>query len=161
MNRRYSAMQFAEFVANARRLVPDIHIGTDFIVGFPGETEADFNEALQLVKEMNFANIHCFIYSPRPGTVAAAMPDRVSSAIARERMERLRQIADISSRDFAMSQCGNVLPVIFERVVKGKAVGWSDNYLEIAVEPGGIPLRQIVEIQVSKENICGINVSTP
>ena len=161
MNRRYSAMQFAEFVANARRLVPDIHIGTDFIVGFTGETEADFSEALKLVDEIGFANIHCFAYSPRPGTVAAAMPDRVSNAIARERMERLRQIADVSSCNFALSQCGKVLPVIFERVINGKAVGWSDNYLEIAVEPGGIPLRQIVEIQVLKENICGINASTP
>ncbi len=161
MNRRYSAMQFAEFVANARRLVPDIHIGTDFIVGFPGETEADFNEALQLVKEISFANIHCFAYSPRPGTVAAAMPDRVSSTVAKERMERLRQIADVSRREFAISQCGKILPVIFERVVKGRAVGWSDNYLEIAVAQKGVPLRQIIEIQVSKENICGINVSTP
>ena len=161
MNRRYTGAQFAEFVANARHLVPDIHIGTDFIVGFPGETEADFDEALQLVKEINFANIHCFAYSPRPGTVAAAMPGRVSSAVAKERMERLRKIADASGRDFALSQCGKVLPVIFERVVKGKAVGWSDNYLEIAVDQSGVPLRQIVEIQASKGNICGINASTP
>ena len=161
MNRRYTAAQFAEFVANARHLVPDIHIGTDFIVGFPGETEADFDEALQLVKEIDFANIHCFAYSPRPGTVAAAMPGRVSSAVAGERMERLRKTADVSRRNFALSQCGKVLPVIFERVVKGKAVGWSDNYLEIAVGQSGVPLRQIVEIKASEENICGINVSTP
>ena len=113
------------------------------------------------MKEIDFANIHCFAYSPRPGTVAAAMPGRVSSAVAGERMDRLRKTADVSRRDFALSQCGKVLPVIFERVVKGKAVGWSDNYLEIAVGQSGVPLRQIVEIKVSEENICGINVSTP
>ena len=89
------------------------------------------------------------------------MPERVSSAVAKERMERLRKIADASSRDFALSQCGKVLPVIFERAVKGKAIGWSDNYLEIAVPQNEVPLRQIVEIKTSKENICGINISTP
>ena len=159
MNRRYTAEEFAEFVSAARRLVPDIHIGTDFIVGFPGETEDDFSEALQLVKKINFANIHCFAYSPRPGTVAASMPDRVSSAVAKERMERLRQIADISSREFAISQCGKVLPVIFERTTKGKAIGWSDNYLEIAVPQNDVPLRKIVEVEASKENICGVDAS--
>ena len=153
MNRRYTAAEFAEFVANARKMVPDIHIGTDFIVGFPGETEEDFSEAMQLVSQINFANIHCFAYSPRPGTVAAGLPGRVSPAVVRERMERLRQISEVSSRSFALSQCGKTLPVIFERYVKGKAVGWSDNYLEIAVEKNNIPLRQIVEIQASKANI--------
>lgn len=153
MNRRYTAAEFAEFVANARKMVPDIHIGTDFIVGFPGETGEDFSEAMQLVSQMNFANIHCFAYSPRPGTVAAGLPGRVPPAVVWERMERLRQISEASSRSFALSQCGKTLPVIFERYVKGKAVGWSDNYLEIAVEKNNIPLRQIVEIQASKENI--------
>ena len=153
MNRRYTAAEFAQFVANARKMVPDIHIGTDFIVGFPGETGEDFSEAMQLVSQMNFANIHCFAYSPRPGTVAAGLPGRVPPGVVRERMERLRQISEVSSRSFALSQCGKTLPVIFERYVKGKAVGWSDNYLEIAVEKNNIPLRQIVEIQASKENI--------
>ena len=153
MNRRYTAAEFAEFVANARKMVPDIHIGTDFIVGFPGETGEDFSEAMELVSQMNFANIHCFAYSPRPGTVAAGLPGRVPPGVVRERMERLRQISEASSRSFALSQCGKTLPVIFERYVKGKAVGWSDNYLEIAVEKNNIPLRQIVEIQASKANI--------
>lgn len=153
MNRRYTAAEFAEFVANARKMVPDIHIGTDFIVGFPGETGEDFSEAMQLVSQINFANIHCFAYSPRPGTVAAGLPGRVPPAVVRERMERLRQISEVSSRSFALSQCGKTLPVIFERYVKGNAIGWSDNYLEIAVEKNNIPLRQIVEIQASKENI--------
>ena len=134
-------------------MVPDIHIGTDFIVGFPGETGEDFSEAMQLVSQINFANIHCFAYSPRPGTVAAGLPGRVPPAVVRERMERLRQISEVSSRSFALSQCGKTLPVIFERYVKGNAIGWSDNYLEIAVEKNNIPLRQIVEIQASKENI--------
>ena len=157
MNRRYSAAEFADFVAAARRLVPDIHIGTDFIVGFPGETDGDFAEALQLVKQIGFANIHCFAYSPRPGTVAATLPDRVQTQTVKTRMEKLHKAAEESSRNFAASQCGKVLPVIFERIIKGKAVGWSDNYLEIAVPQTDIPLRKIVDIPVSGENICAVN----
>ena len=154
MNRRYHAGEFAEFVRTARKMVPGIHIGTDFIVGFPGETEADFAEALQLVEDIGFANIHCFVYSPRPGTVAAGLPGRVAPEVAKARMERLRKAADFSRKEFALSQCGKVLPVIFERAIKGRAVGWSDNYLEISVPENEVPLRKIVQIKAEKENIC-------
>ena len=161
MNRRYTAEEFAEFVRAAREMVPDIHIGTDFIVGFPGETEEDFSEALTLVEEIGFANIHCFAYSPRPGTRAAELPGRIPAAIARERMERLRKAAEKSRLEFARSQCGKTLPVIFERVIKGNAVGWSDNYLEVTAPAESVPLRKIVQINADKENICTAGTLLP
>ena len=134
-------------------MVPGIHIGTDFIVGFPGESEKDFLEAMELLKKIGFANIHGFPYSPRPGTPAAAMPDRVHPDAVKERMQELRRITAESAQKFAASQCGKVLPVIFERASGGRLYGWSDNYLEISVPEGSAECGKIVDVFAEKENI--------
>ena len=153
MNRRYTAGEFADFVFQARKLVPGIHIGTDFIVGFPGESEKDFLEAMELLTKIGFANIHGFPYSPRPGTPAAAMPDQVHPDAVKERMQELRRITAVSAQKFAASQCGKVLPVIFERANGGRLYGWSDNYLEISVPEGSAECGKIVDVLAEKENI--------
>ena len=153
MNRRYDAASFAEFAAKCKTIVPDIHLGTDFIVGFPGETENDFAEAMNVVKTIGFANIHCFAYSPRPGTIAAAMPGRVHPDAVKERMTELRKIAAGSARNFALSQYGKTAPVIFERCVKGRAHGWSDHYLAVSVPENTVQPGKITEVKLSAENI--------
>lgn len=153
MKRRYTARAFAGFVAEIRRIVPDIHIGTDFIAGFPGETEKDFNEALQILSDIGFANIHAFAYSPRPGTPAAAMKEQVPAPVVKERMNRLREVAERSAREFAHSQLGKKLPVIFERCSNGCARGWSDNYLEFAVPAGSVERGRITMVEATAENI--------
>ena len=159
MGRRYSAEEFAAYVEAARKLVPDIHIGTDFIVGFPGETEKDFTDALELLKKINFANIHGFAYSPRPGTPAAKMAGRPAPQAVKERMDELLRAADESAKKFALSQCGKTLPVIFEQLDRrsGKLTGWSDNYLEVAVDPCGTDCGKIVNIEAKRENLRLLN----
>ena len=152
MNRRYDAAGFVDFAAKIKNMVPGIHLGTDFIVGFPGETEADFAEALQVVKSIGFANIHCFAYSPRPGTAAAEMPGRVHPDAVKERMSELRRIAAESARDFVTSQYGKVAPVIFERIHSGAAKGWSDNYLAVTIPADQAVTGKIVQVQLSPEN---------
>ena len=154
MNRRYTAEEFIDFVREARLLVPDIHIGTDFIVGFPGETDDDFAAALENVKKIGFANIHCFAYSPRPGTVAAGLPGRIAPDTVKKRMAELRRIAAVSASAFARSQYGKTLPVIFERIADGRSVGWSDNYLEVSVPQDQVEPGKIVPVKVSPENIA-------
>ncbi len=131
MNRHYSASDYADFVQTARRLIPGIHIGSDLIVGFPGESDTDFAECSQLVGEIGFANLHIFTYSPRPSTPAAALPGRPAPETVKTRFESLRSLAATGARRFAESQRGKTLPVIFERSVNGVARGWSDNYLEV------------------------------
>ena len=153
MNRRYDAAGFADFAAKAKSLVPDIHLGTDFIVGFPGETEKDFSEAMEVVKSIGFANIHCFAYSPRPGTAAAGMPGRVHPDAVKERMAELRKIAAVSARDFAVSQFGKTAPVIFERSAKGRTHGWSDHYLAVSVPENTVSIGKITEVELSAENV--------
>ena len=125
--------------------------GTDVIVGFPGETDEDFAASLEFVREMAFANIHIFSYSPRPGTPAAQMPDKVDPAVVKERFRQLKSAADESAADFRNSQVGKNAQVIFERADKGILRGWSDNYLPFAVPEGMFPAGKIVNFTAGEE----------
>ena len=153
MNRHYQAEQYADFVAEARRKIPDIHLGSDVIAGFPGETEADFSVCSDFVRRMSFANLHVFVYSPRPGTPAAVMPDRPGGEVAERRAAELRKIGQESKREFIRSQMGKVLPVIFETVSKGVARGWSDNYIQLTVPADSVRTGTIVRITGDERNM--------
>ena len=153
MNRHYSTADYRHFVELARRKLPGIHIGTDLIVGFPGETEADFEANRRFVAEMAFANMHIFTYSPRPGTPAADYGDQVPAAVAARRSAELKQLAAQSARNFAASQLGQALPVIFETKRNGFWRGWSDNYLEVVCPEDAAEPRKIVTITVKKANL--------
>ena len=154
MNRNYRSEEFIGFVENIRRQVPDIHIGSDFIVGFPGETDADFHRLLEVVNQVKFANIHPFIYSIRPGTPAATMPGQINSAVARERMKQLSMAAVQNAIAFAHSQTGKKLPVIFEQSRNGMLHGWSDNYLAVTVPENTFPAGKIVYIDADEKNLA-------
>lgn len=154
MNRNYSAEQFIRLVKNVRQYVPDIHIGTDFIVGFPGETDDDFSRLLEVANEVNFANIHAFIYSVRPGTPAASMPGQISPVVAKKRMQLLSAAAGKSASEFALSQIGKLLPVIFEQRRNGLLHGWSDNYLAVTAPDNTFPMGKIVNVVVNEKNLA-------
>ncbi len=156
MHRHYTASQYREFCLAARERIPDLHLGTDVIVGFPGETEELFAESLDFVEKMHFSNIHQFIYSPRPGTAAAKFPDQVPGDVAKSRAKRLRQVANISAENFRQSQLGKRFNVIFEQD-NGKILrGWSDHYLEIAVPSQSFPRGRIVEIEANESNLRAV-----
>ena len=97
MNRGYTREKYLELVAMIRRCVPEAAITTDIIVGFPGETEADFNDTLNLVKEVGFDAAFTFIYSKRSGTPAAAMEEQVPLEIKKARLNLLMEAQNISS----------------------------------------------------------------
>ncbi len=92
MRRTYTRERFVDLAARLRDAIPDLALGTDIIVGFPGETEADFAETLEVVQEVGFESAFTFVYSPRAGTEAASMADQVPEAVKRERMERLVEV---------------------------------------------------------------------
>lgn len=132
MNRHYSFDQYADFVGKARELIPDIHIGTDIIAGFPGESDEDFELCCERTRALQFANGHIFSYSKREGTPAAVMKEQIPSHIIRERAKKLQQIVDESAAKFIQSFDNKELPVIFElRKKDGFYHGWSDNYIEV------------------------------
>jgi len=156
MGRKYTSSEFASFIKEARRLIPDIHLGTDIIVGFPGETEEHFEQELEFVKKMNFSNIHIFTYSKREKTPAATMPDQVPGNIANERRLRLVEIADKMKIDFIKSQLGKTLSVLFERKNKaGYFQGWSDNYINFICNDPNVKkhiITKIKAIEITKDN---------
>jgi len=148
MHRRYTAQEYADFVHQARQMISGIHIGTDFIVGFPGETEEDFAEGAALAKSLDFANMHIFPYSRRAGTLAADYPDQIPGDVVQERARRLHETAESMAKRFANSFQHAVLPVIFEeKRADGLYHGWSDNYLEVAAEDAPLDVISQVKIQ--------------
>ena len=102
MKRGYSALEYRSIVRRLRAARPGISVSSDFIVGFPGETEADFEATLRLARELEFDDSYCFLYSPRPGTPAAELPDQVPAEVKSERLRRLQ--AQIQSQADAVSE---------------------------------------------------------
>jgi tRNA-2-methylthio-N6-dimethylallyladenosine synthase len=118
MKRGYTSLEFKDKVRRLRAVRPDISISSDFIVGFPGETERDFCATLALTREVGFDQSFSFIYSRRPGTPAAALPDEVSLEEKQERLARLQAQLEIQARAINESMVGTRQRVLVERPAK-------------------------------------------
>jgi len=129
MNRRYTTAEYAKTVEKLRKLRPACAITTDIIVGFPGETDADFQQSLDFVRAINFAQVHVFEYSPREGTPAATFNDQVPQRVKAERGVKMRALVAELRKNFLTSQVGKILPVLFETKNKGH----STNYCPVEV----------------------------
>ena len=137
MGRRYNAEQFLEKVALIREALPAAAISTDIIVGFPGETEEDFQETLALSEKAAFSKIHAFRFSARPDTPAASMPDQIAPEVIRERSERLRVLADRLRHDDAARRIRTVEPVLIEQIDEaGNACGTTASHHEVVIPAG-------------------------
>ena len=137
MGRRYNAEQFLEKVALIRDALPAAAISTDIIVGFPGETEEDFQETLALSEKAAFSKIHAFRFSARPDTPAASMPDQIAPEVIRERSERLRVLADRLRHDDAARRIRTVEPVLIEQIDEaGNACGTTASHHEVVIPAG-------------------------
>ena len=115
MNRHYTAAEYAALAARIRAHFPDCAITTDMMVGFPGETAADLEASMAFAREIGFAAMHVFPYSPREGTKAAVMPDQIPEAEKAQRAARMTQVAKELQAAFLESQVGRTVPVLFER----------------------------------------------
>lgn len=116
MNRRYTKEQYLDLAAKIRREIPDISLTTDIIVGFPGETAADIDDTIDVVSQVGFDNAYTFIYSPRTGTPAAAMPGQVPETAVQEGFERLLEAVHDTARTRIERLKGRVLPALVEAV---------------------------------------------
>ena len=114
MRRTYSAERYLELVATLRAAVPDLALGTDIIVGFPGESERDFEDTLALVAEVGFDSAYTFVYSPRQGTEAASLPDQVPHETKIERLERLVELTQRLAAERNQRRVGGVEEVLVE-----------------------------------------------
>jgi len=153
MNRHYTVAEYEDFAAYARRRIPQLHLGTDIIVGFPGETEENFQETCAFVRRLAFANTHIFTFSPREGTPAAVMSGQLDGRTLTARHEALRAVADESASAFRRSLIGQTLPVLFEhRLASGDWVGWSDNYVSVACAGAAIRHNDLLSLPIVGED---------
>ena len=135
MRRQYTRNQFAETVELIRQAIPDAGITADFIVGFPGEGDREFEESLAFVKAMGFSDMHVFPYSKRPGTSAAYLNEQVPEAVKKERMGRMLELARQGFERFRRVQLGQTRPVLWEPVRPNRGAnrrrGLTDNYIRV------------------------------
>jgi tRNA-2-methylthio-N6-dimethylallyladenosine synthase len=115
MNRQHTVADYLRLVERLRRARPDLALSSDFIVGHPGETEADFKATLALIREVTFASAFSFKYSARPGTPAALMEDAVPEPLKEERLAELLDLLRVQQDSFNDSILGQTLPVLFEK----------------------------------------------
>lgn len=155
MNRPYSVEEFSAFVEKAHQHIPGICLGTDIIVGFPGETDEQFSRCLERVKQFPFAFFHVFRYSKRPGTPAADMPGQVRGNIIAARAKMLTAVSKEKAMAFARSQVGMVADVLTENTnSRGFREGWTDNYLRVELNDRTIPRNRMLSVHLSEAVDC-------
>lgn len=134
MNRHYDTAFYRELVARIRSKFENPTITTDIVVGFPGETEEEFEQSLAFAKEIGFAKVHVFAYSVRPGTRAAKMPDQLTNRQKEERSHRMAAVTEQSRKEFLRSQVGMTESVLFETErIDGMQHGYTPNYTPVCV----------------------------
>jgi len=131
MKRCYSVSDYQRAVSTIRALLPDAAITTDIIVGFPGETDDEFEESYNFCRQMGFARIHVFPYSLRQETQAARMPDQVADKVKRERSGRMLALAKDIAQNFRRQFLGKTMPVLWEKQTNGIWSGLTDNYIKV------------------------------
>jgi len=132
MNRRYSVSDYQGAVSLIRALVPEVAIATDFIVGFPGETEEEFEESYNICQQMEYARIHVFSYSRRSGTQASQLPQQISAQVKKERSQKMLALHKESSQNFRQQFLGKNMLVLWEKQSDGGVwSGLTGNYIRV------------------------------
>jgi len=151
MNRRHTRAEYLDVVARLRTARPDIAFTSDFIVGFPGETEEDFSDTLRIVEEVGFAAAFSFKYSPRPGTPAAERGDQIADEVKAERLARLQDRIDHYQRAFNRNCTGRKLEVLFEKPgrIAGQLVGRSAYLQPVQVMAPTSLIGQIATVRIT------------
>lgn len=150
MNRKYTTAEYLEKINKIRSYLPNIAFTTDVIVGFPGETDEEFEETYNFIKQVNYSELHVFPYSPRKNTPAAKMKDQVNDQIKHERANRLLQFSKELNHEFALKQIGKTLKVLFEKRDGEYLIGHAGDYLKVKVKTADNLIGEIVTIKIDK-----------
>ena len=159
MNRRYTIEQFKEIVRLLRNAYSDVNLTTDIIVGFPGETDEEFNKTYQFLKEIKFYKMHIFKYSPRKGTKAAVMPNQINGDIKEERSKKLIELSDRNEIEYNKSYIGKNVEVLFEEEKDGMYKGHTQNYIMVYCQSKEKLDNKIIDVvceKAEKEHIIAI-----
>jgi len=150
MNRRHTAAEYLRLIERIRTARPDIAMSGDFIVGFPGETDADFEDTLRLVEEVGYASAYSFKYSTRPGTPGAELGDQVPEDVKSERLERLQALLLKQQADFAKSCVGKVIDLLLEKPgrMPGQVIGRSPWLQSVNVDAKTSQIGDIIPVRI-------------
>lgn len=155
MNRHYNIEQFKEIVSNIRKVFDNPCISTDVIVGFKGETDTEFEDTYNNLRDIKFDFMHIFPYSERAGTVAARLPNAVDSCVVKEREGRLIELNINNRNDFFNRNTSTVHKVLIEEVDQNMSLGYTDNYIYTYID-GVYEIGSIVEVELQKPYILGM-----
>ena len=152
MNRRYDTKYFEDKVKQIRKLRPGIALSTDVIVGFPGETDEDFNDTLSFCEKIGFSKIHVFPYSDRSGTVASKMNNKVTGNIKKERVHKLIELSNKLEHKYIDAFINKNVSVLIEEHKDDYYLGLTDNYIPIKIQ-GDYKINEIYDIKLMKEYV--------
>ena len=152
MRRPYSPAAYRQVMERIREHIPGVAVTTDVIVGFPGETDTEFEESLAFVEQMRFARVHLFPYSVREGTAGAALPDQIDPNVKRARMKRMLEVASAAEREFWRAHLGEAVEVLWESQRDGRWSGLTDHYIRVFARSsldlqGAITSVRLVELE--------------
>ncbi len=155
MRRKYTMAEFAERIEKLREVLPNCSITSDVIVGFPGESEEEFMETYNFIRDNKFSELHVFPYSKRTGTPAARMEDQVDEEIKNERVHRLIELSNQLAKEYASMFDGDVLEVIPEEKytvdgADGLLIGYTDNYLKVVFQGTEDMIGKIVKVKIAE-----------
>lgn len=152
MNRKHTAAEYIGIIEQLRAVRPDMAFTSDFIVGFPGETDADFEDTLKLVETVGFASAYVFKYSPRPGTPASDKAEQVDEAVKDARMRTLMDSLDRQKLHFNKSKVGTTQPVLFERPGKqtGQMIGKTPYMQSVVLENAVHYDQQLIDVRITQ-----------
>lgn len=166
MNRKHTAVDYLEIISRLKAARPDIALSSDFIVGFPGETEADHQATLDLVRQIGFASCYSFKYSPRPGTPGAVMSGIVSEEVKDTRLQELQALLFEQQHAYNASSRGKIMPVLFDRKGQkpGQLLGKTPYMQSVYVDASEEFFGRIVDVHIThafQNGMAGSIVTTP
>jgi tRNA-2-methylthio-N6-dimethylallyladenosine synthase len=152
MNRRHKAQDYIRLIDRIRAVRPDMAMSGDFIVGFPGETDADFEATLQLVRDVGYAQAFSFKYSPRPGTPGAEMKNHVAEAVKDERLQRLQALLAEQQQDFTAVMAGRTIDILIEKPGRqaGQRVGRSPWLQPVIIDETAGEIGDIINVRITR-----------
>lgn len=134
MNRKYDSKEYLKIINKIRNARPNISITTDVIIGFPGETEKDFNDCVNFCKEVKFSKIHVFPYSKRNGTKASVLPNQIDSQAKKERSKKLIEVSNILENKYYNNFINKDLDILIEEMDNNESIGHTSNYIKVYVK---------------------------
>jgi threonylcarbamoyladenosine tRNA methylthiotransferase MtaB len=159
MGRHYTAGEYLEAIESLRAAVPEVNVTTDIIVGFPNEDETAFERTLDLVREAGISRVHAFSYSPRPGTVAQALGDRVAPEEKKRRSRELRGLSEVRSRHHRARKLGERERVLVDKVADTQCSGYTADYTRCYLPAGAARAGELLDVSVAELHADGLRVT--